>query len=232
MRYISHIDHLVLYSSMLPPQTLDPTAAPMGYRPLYRFFNGELIVGDPTTGDGAGNSIDFGTSSTPPEQRVQRIFPTDLSGRAEGEAGVNIAELCGLNRLFWEAPLINIEPGGEFEPQDATGTYRWDPLAPPLTYAVRYRVLRGTVTYNGRTYRPVEDGQQNIIRLTDTSNITAGPGGATIALHVPEPAERERLDQMRDILFRWKHLLVGDEAAWDITQPGSYQGRDFGWIRE
>ena len=238
MRYVSHIDNLVLYSSMLPPNSLDPATAPTGYRPLYRFYNGVLIVGDPTTGTGAGNSIAFGDSSTPPELRVQRIFPTDLSGRTEDDSGVVIGELCGLNRLFWEAPLITVNPGTPFTPPAATAEFRHDPNAPPITYRVRYQVISGTVRVGSREYRAVEDGRQNIFYVETAGdppsivNVEAVGGPAVIALYYPEPVEKDKFDQMRDIMFRWKHLLVGDEAAWDITQPGSYRGRDFGWIRE
>jgi hypothetical protein len=84
MRYISPIQDLVLVTNPLSttPPTYDTNPVAQ-----YRFYAGELIVGDPTTG-GAGNEIDptylyvlYPSASTPLEQ-------------------------VGLNKIFFEAPYI------------------------------------------------------------------------------------------------------------------------------
>lgn len=250
MRYVSHISSLTLYNSMLPPNLLNQNASGTGYRPLYRFVNGELIIGDPTTATGAGNDIVPGTAvgpnPTPPEQLLMRIWSVDTNGRPETDPACNVLELCGLNRIFWAAPYIVLDStNNSFTPPTAAGTYQPDPNVPALTYIIRYQVIAGRVQWNGQTYDPSPDGRRNIIRLENPAlpgtpmtgaipAITLDPSvtRAIIALTVPEPAEWDSYDQQRDILFRWKHLLVGDEAAWDPTQPGSYRwSNNWGWIR-
>jgi hypothetical protein len=87
MRYISKYGRLIL-------QKTDGTIA-------YRFNNHTLIVGDPTTGTGSGNAIDY--------SGLVQLFPS--AGTA--------AEKAGLNTLFWEAPVVtnaaDLEDGEHYE---------------------------------------------------------------------------------------------------------------------
>jgi hypothetical protein len=87
MRYISKYGRLIL-------QKTDGTIA-------YRFNNHTLIVGDPTTGTGSGNAIDY--------SGLVELFPS--AGTA--------AEKAGLNTLFWEAPVVtnaaDLQDGEHYE---------------------------------------------------------------------------------------------------------------------
>jgi hypothetical protein len=79
MRYISKYGRLIL-------QKTDGTIA-------YRFSNHTLIVGDPTTGTGSGNAIDY--------SGLIELFPSASTA----------AEKAGLNTLFWEAPVVTNAAG-------------------------------------------------------------------------------------------------------------------------
>lgn len=86
MRYISHYKNLVLISkeqNVVPPIN-DPN--PVG---VYRFYNGELVVGDPTTKTGTGNAIDGSL--------LMVLFPN----------GADDLEKAGLNQIFFEAPPVD-----------------------------------------------------------------------------------------------------------------------------
>ncbi len=87
MRYISKYGRLIL-------QKTDGTIA-------YRFNNHTLIVGDPTTGTGSGNAIDY--------SGLIELFPSASTA----------AEKAGLNTLFWEAPVVtnaaDLQDGEHYE---------------------------------------------------------------------------------------------------------------------
>jgi hypothetical protein len=87
MRYIAKYGRLIL-------QKTDGTIA-------YRFNNHTLIVGNPTTGTGSGNAIDY--------SGLIELFPS--AGTA--------AEKAGLNTLFWEAPVVtnaaDLQDGEHYE---------------------------------------------------------------------------------------------------------------------
>lgn len=221
MRYISFIDDLILYSQMTPSAGQWPALK----RPVYLFRNGELIVGDATQG-GVGNEIVYGNDDDP--NALMRIFPTDLNGEN------TIPERCGLNRLFWEAPYIVLSgDDSSYSPPAVTGQYRYWPGSPAISYPIRYKVISGSVTYNGRTYRPIPDGgQDTIVVVQDGGPITLAQGAnaATIALALPLPVEDIKFDPRRHELFRAVHLLRGDEAQWDPNSPGSYVAPPYGWI--
>jgi hypothetical protein len=87
MRYIAKYGRLIL-------QQTDGTIA-------YRFNNHTLIVGDPTTGTGSGNAIDY--------SGLVELFPSAATAE----------EKAGLNTLFWEAPVVtdaaDLEDGEHYE---------------------------------------------------------------------------------------------------------------------
>lgn len=84
MRYISkNQDFPLLFDTgNVTPPVNDPQP-----KAAYKFFRGELIVGDPTT-DGTNNEIDF--------DALMDIIPTASGNDAKG-----------LNSYFWEAPYLD-----------------------------------------------------------------------------------------------------------------------------
>lgn len=179
MRYITHHANLVLYKN-------DGTVAE-------RFGpNGVLIVGSASTSTGSGNSIDT--------TDLMKVYSTDLDGNTVTTIEMNgLGSLNGTSatggtvdpkekgyRLFFEAPVLS---GG------AT-----------LTTAMpeRYKVLTGSITYNGVTYKKNEV-------FKSSSGVTATAGSGTFAAYIPESLAGEPpID--RDGLFDDKHLLYGDET--------------------
>ncbi len=85
MRYISHYKRLVLISK---EQNVSPPINDTNPVGLYQFYNGELIVGDPTA-TGAGNEIDG--------SKLMVLFPN----------GANDLEKAGLGKIFFEAPPLD-----------------------------------------------------------------------------------------------------------------------------
>jgi hypothetical protein len=85
MRYISHIHELALITK---PANVTPALDDPNPVAKYRFYAGELIVGDPTTNSGAGNAIDA--------TDLYVLYPS----------GSNDLEKAGLGKIFFEAPYI------------------------------------------------------------------------------------------------------------------------------
>lgn len=84
-RYISHLQELILFSES-------------GKR-LYQFTGGVLVVGDPETNVGAGNSIDPNFAGN-----------EDQSLQVLNAAGGTDLQKAGLDTVFWEA---NVLGGGD-----------------------------------------------------------------------------------------------------------------------
>lgn len=189
MRYISKYCELELYRN-------NGTKA-------HRFFNRELIVGDPTKSTGVGNAIDF-SEQTDKKLSIQTIYPTDLAG-----ATTVRAEMCGLGKLnpftsqgiLFESPLI--APGD---------------TAVPATAGLVFRSYNGVVKYKGVEYPP------NKIFITDgTITKVEGDSGSFIFLDLPLSQLHEGLD-VQKALFADAHLDTGEESS-------SYYRYDLGGMR-
>ncbi len=190
MRYTTHFADLVLYT----PKG-EVAADPLTCVP-YKFRNNELILGTPQS-----------TTDTLNPEVLAKVYKTDLSGKKITDSGVNLLELAGLgclldpskHRLFYEAPPINLPH---------TGTY---------TNGVRFKVLSGTATYNGKTYY---QGEKFWVKGA-SQQIT---GNGQIAL-TAEPVECS-LDLSAE--FRNKELIVGDEpfSYWHWNKPGGIVPRE------
>lgn len=85
-RYISPFLSLVIYTK---PANTTPPLDDTNPVALATFYNGELIVGDPKTGTGAGNDVDWSLAWD--------IYP----------GGANDKEKAGLGKIFFEAPYID-----------------------------------------------------------------------------------------------------------------------------
>jgi len=160
----------------------------------HRFFNGELVVGDPTLNTLAADKIDFSVR-TDDGETLMRIYDTDAAGKAEADSGVDLGQLCGLGALatgvrglFFEAPPIEI---------GAT--------AVPATKGLWYKVIKGEVSYAGKTYRINE-----IFCADGTTVVAAGETGSLFGLIYYKPRLDEKGD--RNAHFKLKHLMVGDET--------------------
>lgn len=92
----------------------------------YKFKQHRLVVGDPATGVGIGNTIDFSTQSND-LLTIERFDAWSGGGASDAEA-------CGQNHIFYEAPYIN------------------DPNS--LQDGYKYIVMIGHVTINGTLKRP------------------------------------------------------------------------------
>jgi hypothetical protein len=113
MRYISKIPSHLLYRNS-------------GYVG-YEFENGELIIGDPLTNVGVGNSINAAPIINNYEGTLQVLYPNEATD----------IERIGLNRTFWEAPPI----------LSGAGT---------IAAGTRYQVIKGETIYDGVTYHQQE----------------------------------------------------------------------------
>lgn len=218
MRYITHIDNLLLY--------LNNGHIAHRFGPY-----GTLIVGDPFTNVGNANRIHIHYGNV----GLMHIFPTTLDG---DDADPHI-ELCGLGsltRLDWNGDVLpNLQDGywrNFFEaPLIAAAT---PTISSVSGYAdVYYQVIAGTVIYAGTTYTV---GEQF---YTDGLN-TVITGTGLFALCIP-PALTNKCECFRDEEFRLKHLKVGDEPAdYYEFRDGGFDPRDsndstdadwYGWIR-
>ena len=173
----------------------------------YRFDNGELIIGNPTLGILAADTMDFTERG---DLTLMNYFKTDLAGNTEADSGFVPAEIKGLGTfgsganwgisrgIFYEAPPIT--PG---ETSVAAVPGIW------------YRVIKNSVVYKGVTYRPnetfISDGTITAATTTD---------GGTFALTFPEFVENEKAN--RDAQFREKRMLTGRESIdyQDMNQQG------------
>jgi len=106
MRYFSLNPNLTLFSR--------------GGKPLYKFRNGYLDVGDPLTNIGVGNSINA-DERIPVQDTLQSVYSTDLAGTTSNKlqmAGLGTYDKADRTklRLFTEClPLVSVddEEGGE-----------------------------------------------------------------------------------------------------------------------
>ena len=195
MRYISKYDDL---------QLIDTKGDPM-----YKFKNGELVVGDATTKTGAGNFIDPAsfTYKDGKTYELTRVFPADLAGATtaaiemcgQGSLADPLGTPLGLRGFFFEAPVLT------------AGT---DTVVAKAK--VPYKVLSGTVTYAGVTY-------QTGTEFVADGTTTATTGVGTYALAIPKIDWFPETKQ----LFKDRHLIDGNEARdyWVMTRDGGYVPR-------
>lgn len=175
----------------------------------YRFGpNGILAIGSLTTDVGAGNAISV--------TGLQVLEDTDLDGNT-----VTCLEMVGMGTLTGVSgagnTLTHLYDGyrGYFYPSPVmTGTDAVSSIAD-----IRYKVISGTVTYDGTTYKVGE------VFTTDGST-TATTGTGTFALWLPESIEKAT-DEFLTEEFKIKSLLVGDEPYdyWSFTTTG-VEGRN------
>lgn len=173
MRYISFYDEFALHNR--------------NGNVRHKFWQGELIVGDPTTKIGTGNAIDTAVNADDPGLELMPLVPT----------GANRDAICGMGTLN---PL-------------AVGQYYESPYLPvgdtsvPAVAGLVYKVISGNVTYKGITY---VTGQE--FTTDGTIVATTGTAGAKFAITIP-PAIKAREMDNRGAMFREKHLLTGNEAT-------------------
>ena len=172
MRYISFYDEFALHNR--------------NGNVRHKFWQGELIVGNPTTKTGTGNSIDTAVNATDPGLELMPLVPTGATRDA----------ICGMGTLnplavgqYYESPYLSV---------GATSV--------PAVADLVYKVVSGTVTYKSVTYSA---GQE--FTTDGTTVVTTGTTGAKFAITIP-PAIKAREMDNRDAMFREKHLLTGDEA--------------------
>ena len=164
----------------------------------HRFFNGELIIGNPTLNTLAADKMDFTERG---KLTLMSYFKTDLAGKTETDSGFIAAEIMGLGIIDTD-PQLDISRGIFYE-------------APPITpgsatvaavAGIWYRVLKGSVTYAGVKYRPnetfISDG---------TTTETATTDGGTFAITFPEFTQNDKAD--RDAQFREKRMFTGREST-------------------
>ena len=174
MRYISFYDEFALHNR--------------NGNVRHKFWQGELIVGDPTTKTGTGNSIDTAVNATDPGLELMPLVPS----------GANRDAICGMGTLttnpivvgqYYESPYISIGATAVPAPADLV-----------------FKVISGTVTYKSVSYSV---GQE--FTSDGTTVVATGTTGATFAITIP-PALKAREMDNRDAMFREKHLLTGNEA--------------------
>lgn len=164
----------------------------------YRFFNGELIIGNPTLNTLAADKMDFTERG---DLSIMSYFKTDLAGKTEADSGFKAKEIMGLG-TFGAGTQWDITRGIFYE-------------APPITPGVTtvaevagiwYRVIKGSVTYAGVKYRP------NETFISDGTTTTTGTtDGGTFAITFPEFTQNDKAD--RDDQFREKRMLTGREST-------------------
>lgn len=180
MRYISPYDETVIFQN-------DGAIR-------HKFFQGELIVGDPATKATAADQIDFTTNATDATKDIQFVYKTDEAG-----ATTDRSQMCGLGALnplsvkgiYYEAPYIKV---------GATSV--------PATAGLFYKVAFGIVTYKGTAYKAgdifVSDGTV-VVTTGDNAN-------AMFAAYFPPEIKSRAMDN-RKALFREQHLETGNEAV-------------------
>ena len=181
MRYISNNSRLALY-------TTNGNIA-------HQFNQGVLIVGSPTTGTGAGNSIDP-TTVYWDGGKLMEVFPADLAGvttakiemMGQGSLADPLGASIGLRGYFFESPILTATTASV-----------------PAKEGIHYKVSQGTVTYAGVTYKA---GQ--IFTTDGTTTATTSTGKFFI---IPPP---NSMESDLNAMFEEKHLQFGDEVrdAW------------------
>lgn len=210
-RYITHISNLKLINEK--------------GEVIYNFgLEGELIIGDPTSFTGAANKID--------PDKIVKIYETDLLGGT-----TQIIEIKG------QGSLNKKNDAGADLPKLETGYRGKFFKAPPITpgsntvaaiQGIRYKVLKGTVTYKSVTYK------QNDVFVSDgTTTATSGTG--RFALYLPKFLTDECCDDSTEH-FKIKKLMHGDEStAYWFPDEGGFVPRAsltttdanfYGWVRK
>lgn len=193
--------------------------------------DGVCVVGSLTTATGAGNYIDASANPGDTDEEIQLLFAADLDGN-----NTNRLERAGLGSLdkstqeSGAGSLTNISDGFRyfFEAPVLTGTT--DSVV--AVSGVYYKVLSGTVTYNGTSYTKGQEFMAN-------GSETATTGSGTFALTIP-PALKNECEAFRDELFKVRHLQKGDESTSFYDFEDGYTPRSsltctddnfFGWTR-
>lgn len=121
--------------------------------------------------------------------------------------GGTAIEKAGLNKIFWESPEIT-----------SSGT---------LSTSTWYEVLRGSVTYNGKTYTEGEKFK------TDTTTSFTGNGVVALAIDNFDVTSSEAGLNLRRYWYYVNNLSsYADEAVWDegnwrgTTRPDAWT-----WVR-
>lgn len=205
MRYISPFKELVLLKkerNVVPPvNDPEPKAA-------WRFYAGELIVGDPASGTGAANTIDWTVDTSKPELAI--LYPSAATP----------LEKAGLGKIFFESPYIDASSGST-----------------SLTAGKSYLVIRGNVTYASKKYYEgsVFSVPSNASRPALTGASSDAIIALDIS-SFPVSAEPYRYFE-GDIIASWykvMNLVHGDEAEWrsDTWSTGQPEGRNpWTWTR-
>lgn len=209
MRYITQFSNLIL-------QTKNGAL-------VARFgTQGVLIVGDPTTRDGAGNRIDSVLKGSTPNDETMRVFPTDLLGNSiicdemvgmgslisldTADSPANLTSLqVGYNRNYFEAA---IQTSSDVDTGDAS-----------TVSDVYYEVLTGEAIYQTVTYTK----GQIFITINGIDDAVTGTG--TFALTIP-PALNIECQAFRPEHFKIKTLLTGNESTTPWTYSSDYTPRD------
>ena len=202
MRYITKYDEAVILrndgSIALTPEGDD-----------IKFFNRELIVGDPFTKATAADQIDW-TEQTDKTKSIMTIYPTDLAG-----ATTKREEMCGLGTLnpysfkqgkYFESPYIKV---GD--------------KAVAATKGLVYRVITSEVTYNGVVYGP------NDVFITDgtVTEVKSDDADAVIALEMPLYELRITEDKAyTKALFKEAHMATGQESSDYWKHDGGFKPRN------
>jgi len=192
MRYIAIADNLVLYQK--------------NGEAKYRFYNGELIIGDPTLNTLAADKMDFQDAD---DKALAHVYKTDLAGATTavsemmGLGGIDVTGTYEVSRgLFFEAPPIGI------------GATTVEAVA-----NICYTVLKGNVTYAGTTYYPNEQFFSD-----GTITTTTGTDGV-FALALRHQGLNDKV--LRNHHFMDKLLLDGDEPAnYQIMSLGGFEPRN------
>lgn len=177
MRYISQHSNLALYNT---DGTIEARFGPDG-----------VLKKGTLTCDVGNHAIDT--------TDLMRVYDDDLDGNT-----VTVLEMCGLGSLNKTSQtggsLTNVQDG-----------WRLFYEAPPISAGTavdanveRYKVLTGSVTYNGTTY--------TVNQTFDVvAGVTATTGSGTFAIELPSSLANE-LPDTSSALFDEAHLLEGDET--------------------
>jgi len=166
----------------------------------YSFHNKELIIGLPTD----TSAVIDASTQTPFEKTLMRVYPTSLTTGSNA-----LLEQCGLGyldspsnyRLFFEAPYLT----------EATPTQ-----------PTRYRVEKGTVTYNNKTYKAGE-----IIEAASGTTVTANQN-SYFALWLPSALDRIECGGSWSPTeqFKINNLLTGNESSEYWTYSLGFSGKN------
>lgn len=237
MRYISFYDEFALHNR--------------NGNVRHKFWQGELIVGDPTTKTGTGNAIDTAANATDPGLELMPLVPAGATrdiicgmgvlnavATAIAPGDTSVAAIVGktyvvtigtvtyktvaytVGQTFVADGTVTAATGDtaaarfvDLDPVITQGQYYESPYlsvgatSVPALRGLVYKVLNGTVTYNGIAYTVMQEFTTN-----GTVTATTGTTGAKFAITIP-PAMKAREMDNRDAMFREKHLLTGNEAT-------------------